>query len=83
MKARRLAPYLPPFFILLALHQDFWLWNDDTLVFGFVPAGLAYHIGYSIACAVFWAVVIRVAWPQWIEDEAAEDKPGEKEPERA
>ena len=29
--------------LLFVLHQDFWLWEDTTLVFGFIPIGLAYH----------------------------------------
>ncbi len=32
--------------LLAVLHQDFWWWDDGhTLVFGFMPVGLAYHAG--------------------------------------
>ena len=58
--------------LMALLHQDFWLWNDPTLVFGFLPAGLAYHAGYSILVAVVWAWVMRVAWPAEIEAFAEE-----------
>jgi hypothetical protein len=34
---------------LVVLHHDFWWWDDPTLVFGFLPIGLAYHVGFSIA----------------------------------
>jgi len=47
----------------LALHQDFWLWDDETLVMGFLPAGLAYHVAYSLCTAGLWAAVCRWGWP--------------------
>lgn len=66
--------------LLAVLHQDTWNWDDVSLVFGFLPVGLAYHAGYSIAVAVFWALVIKFAWPERLEawanesEEAAEIK---------
>lgn len=53
--------------VLLILHQDWWLWDDRTLVFGFMPSGLAYHVGYSIAAASLWALAVRIAWPSELE----------------
>jgi hypothetical protein len=49
--------------VLAALHQDFWFWSDKTLVFGFMPIGLAYHACFSIAAAAVWALAIKFAWP--------------------
>ncbi len=51
--------------ILLALlHQDFWWWDDsETLVFGFVPVGLAYHALLSLAAGVLWALAVKFCWP--------------------
>jgi hypothetical protein len=49
--------------LLAVLHQDFWLWDDPTLVFGVLPAGLAWHTGISIGAAVAWAGVAAFAWP--------------------
>lgn len=50
--------------ILLAIfHQDFWLWNDVRLVFGFMPVGLAYHALYSVAAALIWALTAQRAGP--------------------
>ena len=49
------------------LHQDLWLWTDGTLVFGFLPAGLAYHVGFSLATAGLWGLAIRFAWPKDLE----------------
>lgn len=46
------------FAALVVLHHDWWYWNDGTLVFGFLPVGLAYHVGYSIAATALWAVAV-------------------------
>jgi hypothetical protein len=65
-------------FALALLHQDFWNWDNANLVFGFLPVGLAYHIGYSIVVAIFWGCVIHFAWPKHIEewaDETDDDAP--------
>lgn len=61
---------------LVPLHQDFWLWNDRSLVFGLLPIGLAYHMGFSIAAAMAWLLVVRHAWPTRVEHWA--DQQGEK-----
>ncbi len=58
--------------ILLAiLHQDFWLWDDATLMFGFMPVGLAYHSAYCIVAAGVWYLATRYAWP--VDDSEEED----------
>jgi hypothetical protein len=50
------------------LHQDFWNWHRiEPLVFGFIPAGLAYHVAYSIAATLMMAVLVRFAWPAHLE----------------
>ena len=33
-----------------------------------MPVGLAYHAGYSLVAATFWAVVIKIAWPTHLEE---------------
>lgn len=48
---------------LAILHQDFWYWDDPTLVFGFLPIGLAYHALYSVVAALVWYLAIIYAWP--------------------
>jgi hypothetical protein len=55
------------FVVLAALHHDCWNWDRNTLVFGFLPVGLAYHAGYSLVAAAFWALVFRFAWPSRLE----------------
>jgi len=63
--------------ILLALlHYDFWFWDDPTLVFGFLPIGLAYHAMFSLAAGGVWALVVFYAWPERVEawaDEVGRD----------
>jgi len=54
--------------VLYALHQDFWFWRDaKPLVFGFLPIGLAYHVGYSLAAALLMILLVRRAWPEHLE----------------
>ena len=55
------------FCALFVLHQDFWNWDSASLVFGFLPIGLAYHAGYSLVAACFWGFVIHFAWPSDLE----------------
>ena len=54
---------------LFVLHQDLWLWSDATLWVGPLPAGLAYHAGYSIVVGLFWLLVVRFAWPPALDDD--------------
>lgn len=58
--------------LLAVLHQDFWWWDDKTMVFGFLPIGLAYHGLFSIVAGVTWLIAIKVAWPVEIEEWASE-----------
>ena len=56
---------------LLVLHQDLWFWDDDqTLLLGFLPVGLAYHAVYSVVVAVFWWWAAGFAWPKDWEETA-------------
>lgn len=49
--------------LLLIVRQDIWFWSDPTLVFGFMPIGLAYQMGISIGAAFTWFLATRYAWP--------------------
>ena len=53
---------------LAILHHDFWYWADTTLVFGFMPIGLAYHSLFSLLAAGIWALAIKYAWPAHIDE---------------
>ncbi len=66
-------------FLLIAafyvLHQDLWNWpKADPLIFGFLPAGLAYHAAYSIAAAALMALLVKTAWPKELEDTKVSSK---------
>jgi len=54
--------------VAVLLHQDFWLWTDRTLVFGFLPIGLAYHIAYSLGAAALMGLLVRYMWPAHLEE---------------
>jgi len=49
---------------LLILHHDFWFWNNDYLVAGFLPIGLAYHVGLSLIITITWLILTVTCWPQ-------------------
>ena len=60
------------FALMFVLHQDFWWWDDTTLVLGFLPVGLAYHAGFSIAAGLLWFGAVKFAWPSELEQWANE-----------
>lgn len=53
--------------VLAFLHYDFWYWDDRSLVFGFMPVGLAYHACFSLAAGLVWFLAVRFAWPSDLE----------------
>ena len=60
---------------LIVVHQDNWLWENDKLVFGFMPIGLLSHAGISMGAAIVWLLAIRLVWPHELE---VEPEPQEK-----
>ena len=66
--------------LLAIIHQDFWWWNNKTLVFGFMPLGLFYHALFSCRAAGVWAMAIKWAWPSEIEEwaESVDEQGGEQ-----
>jgi hypothetical protein len=53
--------------ILYLLHNDLWLWFDSTLILG-IPVGLFYHILYCVAASIILLLLIKFAWPYFVED---------------
>lgn len=49
--------------LLIILHQDNWLWDNDTLVFGFMPITLLWHAGISLGAGFTWLLATKFAWP--------------------
>lgn len=62
--------------LLAVIHQDVWFWDDATLIFGFVPIGLLFHLAISIAAGVTWWMATRYCWPNLIEDASQSDEGG-------
>ena len=58
--------------VVYALHQDWWLWTNRSLVFGILPVGLAYHAGYAILASCLMAVLVKFAWPAELEQSVAD-----------
>lgn len=70
------SPKLIRLFLILAvtalfvLHQDFWNWRKaGPLLFSFLPVGMAYHAGYTVAVSVLMWLLVRYAWPEELERE--------------
>ena len=55
--------------VLYLLHNDLWLWDDSTLVFG-LPVGLVYHVGFSLATGIVLTLLVLKAWPDHLDTEA-------------
>jgi len=63
--------------VVLVIHHDWWLWTDKTLVFGFLPIGLAYHAAYALLASFTMWLLVKFAWPREIEEaEAALNRGG-------
>jgi len=65
--------------LVAILHFDFWLWDSTSVVFGFLPTGLAYQAGISLAAAIAWTLVVRLDWPEGVEEWASGGADGEEE----
>jgi hypothetical protein len=53
---------------LYLLHQDFWFWRTaHPMAFGFLPIGLFYHAGYTVAVSVLMWLLVKYAWPSHLE----------------
>lgn len=61
------GPLYAALFVLYLLHNDLWLWNDATLVFG-LPVGLVYHIVFSLATAAVLTLLVLKAWPDHLDE---------------
>ena len=64
---RKGIAYVALWIAMMAVRQDFWNWDDPSLVLGILPIGLAYQVGYSLlAAAVMW-LLVRFDWPDELE----------------
>lgn len=60
--------------IVAALHHDWWNWTNKSLVLGFLPMGLAYHIGYALLASFTMLLLIKFAWPKHLEELESTDE---------
>ncbi len=54
-------------FLMIALtvvHQIDWGFSAEPLVGDVIPPGLMFHAGISVAAALFWALIVTLAWPR-------------------
>ena len=49
--------------LLLIFHQDYWQWDKNYLIWGFLPYQLAYHAVISIIASVVWYLATIYCWP--------------------
>jgi hypothetical protein len=68
--------------LVYVLHQDLWLWRTARpLVFGFLPAGLAYHAAYTVGISLLMLLLVRTRWPSHLDDDDdANERGGAKPP---
>ncbi len=66
--------------LLFVLHHDFWWWGTTTLILGFLPIGLAYHLLFSVAAGCVWFAMVKFAWPSHVEEFADGKTPDVKAP---
>ena len=52
--------------ILVVLFENVWLWDNDSLILG-LPVNLLYHIGFCVVVAAVMLVVVRRAWPRYLD----------------
>ena len=65
---------------LYVLHQDVWFWRTpEPLLFGFLPIGLWYHAGFTIAVTALMWTLVKFAWPADLERKAQAPAAHERE----
>ena len=47
--------------LLIALHLNYWMWADASLLAG-LPVNLLYHVLLCLLAAVLMFLVVRSAW---------------------
>jgi nitric oxide reductase large subunit len=53
--------------IVYLLHNDLWFWDNPTLVMG-IPVGLFYHLLYCFIASILLFLLIKFAWPKFVEE---------------
>jgi len=58
--------------LLVLLHQCTIPWQSERLWLGFIPGLLGYHLAITLAAAGAWALVVKYAWPDNLENHPPE-----------
>lgn len=59
--------------LLAVLHHDWWWWDaKEPLVLGFMPIGLAWHAGISLAAGLVGLLAVSFCWPGHLDEEDGE-----------
>ncbi len=53
---------------LVALHLNYWMWDDARIVLG-LPANLLYHVILSLFLSVVLFVLVDRAWPRYLDED--------------
>ncbi len=65
--------------MLLVLHQDYWQWDRNEILFGFMPYTMAYNIGVSLVTGLVWVFVCQFLWPSHLDEiDVTEPLPAEQ-----
>ncbi len=54
--------------VLVILHLNVWMWDEDAIVLGF-PVNLLYHAVLSVLLSLVMWLVIRRAWPSYLDED--------------
>jgi len=65
--------------LLYVLHTDVWYWDDPRIVLG-LPVGVTYHVLWTLAVTVAFALVVRYAWPDELEETEPAGRTGTTSP---
>ena len=59
---------LPLALLLVAVHLNYWMWDDARIVLG-LPANLLNHVGLSVLLSLVMLFIVRRAWPKYLSDD--------------
>ena len=57
--------------LLFVVRNDLWWWDTDQTLLG-LPIGLTWHILLCLGATGVFALLVREAWPEGLEDDSAE-----------
>ena len=57
--------------VALVFHLNYWLWDHDGIMLG-LPVNLLYHVLLTLLLSAVMLLLIRMAWPAFLDDEDPE-----------